>query len=119
MLEADEFLLALDAEVLVGFLQYGIAADSQIDAIELRRLYVMPSHQNHRVGSSLMDVFLAHPDAQSSVMLDVWEHNHGARRFYSRYGFNVVGRQRFDVASGASTSDDLIMVRAQSTPKVE
>ncbi len=45
------------------------------------------------------------------IFLDVWEHNHGARRFYERYGFGVIGQRAFVVESGAATSYDLIMLR--------
>ena len=46
--------------------------------------------------------------------MDVWEHNHGAQRFYSRYGFEVVGSRRFEVASGVQMDLDLVMVRCSS-----
>ena len=47
-------------------------------------------------------------DESARIFLDVWEHNPGARRFYERYGFVVVGDRSFAVASGAETSLDLI-----------
>ncbi len=49
----------------------------------------------------------------AEVYLDVWEHNPGAQRFYRRYGFEVITTRRFEVASGAPTSLDLVMVRRQ------
>ncbi len=48
---------------------------------------------------------------RSAIYLDVWEHNHGAQRFYARHGFEAIGSRRFEVESGADTSLDLIMVR--------
>ena len=45
------------------------------------------------------------------ITLDVWEHNHGAQRFYQRYGFEVIGARAFEVESGEETSLDLIMAR--------
>jgi len=50
-------------------------------------------------------------EGTANIYLDVWEHNHGAQRFYRRYGFEVVGARSFEVESGAPTSLDLVMVR--------
>jgi ribosomal protein S18 acetylase RimI-like enzyme len=63
-----------------------------------------------------MEAALAHPQLKEarSIYLDVWERNHEALRFYRRYGFDVVGAHRFEVASGAPTDLDLIMVRRVS-----
>ena len=54
---------------------------------------------------------IAKEPEQAAIVLDVWEHNPAAQRFYARYGFEVVGARAFVVASGAETSRDLIMVR--------
>jgi len=70
-------------------------------------------------GHSLRDADLAahlrknlSPEKFSRIMdEDVWEHNHGAQRFYRRYGFEVVGTRAFEVESGAATSLDLVMMR--------
>jgi ribosomal protein S18 acetylase RimI-like enzyme len=125
MVEQDQFLLACRnnpvnpgtqvgcSERLVGFLQFGVSTRSDLADCELKRLYVHGSQQGNGIGSSLMDAFLSHPQLASvnRVMLDVWKLNDGARRFYTRYGFKVAGHKPFEVASGADTSDDLIMVR--------
>ena len=50
-------------------------------------------------------------EESARIFLDVWEHNPGARRFYERYGFVVIGDRSYAVASGAETSLDLIMVQ--------
>lgn len=40
-----------------------------------------------------MEAALEHPRLKEAenVFLDVWEHNHGAQRFYRRYRFAVIG----------------------------
>jgi ribosomal protein S18 acetylase RimI-like enzyme len=102
---------------LAGFAQFGTAGpeyapESGRDQ-ELRRLYVLAEVQNQGAGTLLMQAALAHPQMQAAptIYLDVWEHNQGARRFYARHGFEVIGTRQFEVESGAETSLDLVMVR--------
>ena len=119
-IDADVVLLAEMEERAVGFVQFGIVhmmvdGASEQDR-ELRRLYVDPDVQRRGIGRSLMDAAFTHPQlrAAPNVYLDVWEHNHGARRFYERYGFRVIGARRFAVESRTPTDLDLIMVRRSS-----
>lgn len=115
---AEDIVLVAEAgERLVGFVQFGTAgpeyAPESSDDQELRRLYVLGEVQNQGVGAQLMAAALTHPQMQAApgIYLDVWEHNHGAQRFYRRYGFEVIGTRRFEVESDAETSLDLIMMR--------
>jgi ribosomal protein S18 acetylase RimI-like enzyme len=113
----DIVLVAEVDEQLVGFLQCGsntVLCDGfTVPEQEVRRLYVDAALQNQGIGARLMAAALALPDLQeaAAIVLDVWEHNPAAQRFYARYGFEVVGARAFVVASGAETSRDLIMVR--------
>jgi diamine N-acetyltransferase len=113
----DVVLVAEAGGRLVGFVQFGTAGpeyapENDYDQ-ELRRLYVLSEYQNLGAGTLLMQAALAHPlmQAAPAIYLDVWEHNQGARRFYERHGFEVIGTRQFEVESGAETSLDLIMVR--------
>ncbi len=114
MLSADTILVAEQDGRLIGYVQFGKCDLEQANAetdYELRRLYVQREFQNQNIGAQLMNVALEHPRMQNAprIFLDVWEHNHGAQRFYKRFGFQVVGARKFEVASGAETSADLIM----------
>jgi diamine N-acetyltransferase len=107
---------------VVGYVQFG-AVGTLVEAAsaedrEVRRVYVHPDRQRQGIGKRLMDAALGHPELRCArdVYLDVWERNHGALRFYSGYGFEVIGAHRFDVASGAATDPDLIMVRRSPRP---
>ena len=113
----DVVLVAETDGRLVGYVQFGragpeYALESDGDQ-KLRRLYVLNDYQNQGAGTLLMQTALAHPPMQTApaIYLDVWEHNQGARRFYERHGFEVIGTRQFEVESGAETSLDLIMVR--------
>ncbi len=113
----DVILVALAAGEMVGFVQFGAARILQAplsgDDQEIRRLYVLADHQDNGIGRRLMGEAMAHPRLAraGSVCLDVWEHNEGARRFYARLGFEVIGAQPFEVASGEAAGLDLIMAR--------
>lgn len=121
-LDEDVILLAARDDRIIGFIQFGSAkalAESMLDdEQEIRRIYVVSGFQNQGVGKLLMDTAMTHPllNDASNVYLDVWERNLGAQKFYKRYGFNVIGERKFAVASGVSTSSDLIMVRHNGKP---
>lgn len=117
ILEQDTIFLADIDGRLVGFVQFGMAdgypqAYSDRDRA-LRKLYVLGDYQNRGIGRLLMEAALGQMEQEKAdrIFLDVWEHNPGARRFYERYGFRVIGKKQFAVASGTETSLDLIMVR--------
>jgi ribosomal protein S18 acetylase RimI-like enzyme len=120
----DDIVLIGDIDGrVVGYVQFGavgtpVGTESGSDR-EVRRLYVHPDCQRRGIGKRLMDAAFGHPELRSArdVYLDVWERNEGALRFYKRYGFEVIGARRFDVASGAATDPDLIMVRRLSGPR--
>ena len=68
---------------------------------EVHRLYLLPDHQNGGKGARLMEAALDFLDlnGQRPVYLGVWSENHGALRFYERFGFRKVGEHTFQVGS--------------------
>jgi ribosomal protein S18 acetylase RimI-like enzyme len=121
ILRDDIVLVAERAGRLIGYVQFGRCAPGMPaeNACELRRLYVLSDFQNQGTGTQLLRAALAHPQMQNAgeISLDVWERNDGARRLYERFGFRVIGKRKFRVASDAETDFDLIMLR--SAPSVE
>ena len=117
ILEKDVVLLAEVSDCIIGYAQFGAPNDSvEPDRVqELRRLYVRSEYQSKGVGGALMEAVLSHPHMKNAatILLDVWEHNPGAQRFYQRYSFEVIGTRVFKVEFGAETSPDLIMARRQ------
>ena len=115
IIDEDVVLVAEVGNRLIGSVQFGVAPPSSVPntAQEVRRLYVHRDFQHAGVGTSLRDAALRHPRLHeaASISLEVWECNHGAQRFYRRYGFAVLGTRPFAVASGAATSLDFVMVR--------
>lgn len=116
MVEQDTILVAERDGRMIGYVQFGKCEFEQANAetdYELRKLYVLRAFQNQGIGAQLLEAALNDARMKNAprIFLDVWEHNHGAQRFYKRYGFQVVGERKFEVESGAETSADLVMAR--------
>lgn len=68
---------------------------------ELKRLYVSSSQQGGGVGAQLFEQALAWLEREGprTLWISVWSENHGAQRFYSRYGFEMAGEYEFPVGA--------------------
>lgn len=79
--------------------------------IELERIYVDRSQLGSGLGARLMEhcLSVAAEEGRDSIWLGVWERNRRAIGFYERWGFEVVGKQIFQLGSDAQT--DLVMER--------
>lgn len=78
---------------------------------ELKRLYVLASHQNGGWGGKLFDAaerWLLR-DGPRTLWIGVWSENFGAQRFYARHGFEKVGGYKFPV--GGTLDDEFILRR--------
>jgi diamine N-acetyltransferase len=110
-------LLATDSATgeLAGYLHIAAAERPACvtgDApVELKRLYVDPSHHRKGIGKKLLDEGLARAKAAGArtVWLGVWERNFTAQAFYTREGFVRVGDHPFVL--GSDTQTDWIMQR--------
>ena len=67
--------------------------------MELKQLYAASSATGSGVGSALMDWAMAALVAAGAdeVQLSVYSGNHGAQRFYQRYGFEKIADVTFQV----------------------
>ncbi|MDO9086056.1 MAG: GNAT family N-acetyltransferase [Anaerolineaceae bacterium] len=116
ILQKDIVILAETTEKMVGFIQFGITGNFDENKADrnwaIQRLYVLNDFQQQGIGGLLMQAALDEMKHQkvTRIYLDVWEKNPGAIRFYQRYGFKVIQKRDFVVASGKQTSQDLIMV---------
>lgn len=66
---------------------------------ELKRLYVLASHQGGGWGSRLFkeaEAWLLRAGPRT-LWIGVWSENFGAQRFYARFGFDCVGTYEFPV----------------------
>src|SRR5688572_13099673 len=74
-------------------------ADVQPGDGELKRLYLLGSAQGTGTGTRMFEQALAwlERDGPRRLWISVWSENHGAQRFYGRYGFEKAGEYEFIV----------------------
>ena len=106
------FRIAEDDSEAAGFIKLGplsLPVEPKGRAIELRQLYVRKEWHGTGVAKELTDWFLTEARSRGAdeIYLTVYTDNHRARRFYERYGFEVVGPYTFMV--GEQADEDLIM----------
>lgn len=87
-----------------GYAEYSDAAKP----MALGQLYCDPNRLGEGIGAALMDWALAFARAHDhdTVQLSVWSENHGAQRFYQRYGFAKIADIHFMV--GAQVDDEFL-----------
>jgi len=95
--------LAEDDGEPVGYAMAGPSglphADVGPDDGELKRLYVRADAQGGGTGAKLFEQALAWLEREGprQLWISVWSENHGAQRFYARYGFAFAGEYAFIV----------------------
>jgi ribosomal protein S18 acetylase RimI-like enzyme len=109
---AHDRVLVCEADgALLGYIQLCAVPGG----VEISRVYVAPDRQGQGIGSRLLGTALDLPEARDAptVWIEVWEHNHGARRLYERFGFIATGERGpdFVTASGEISPGDLILIR--------
>ena len=108
------WLLERDGEA-VGHLFAGPCGLPHPDAREadgeIKRLYILRHSHNGGWGAKLMDAAMAWllRDGPRTLWVGVWSENHGAQRFYARYGFTKAGEYLFPV--GATRDHEFIFRR--------
>jgi len=104
--------VAEDSDEILGFVELApkkLPYDTQAPALELRRLYLKHSAHGRGIADELMRWALREAAARGAqeLILSVFVDNHRARRFYERYGFEVVGK--YDFMVGSHADEDLIL----------
>jgi GNAT superfamily N-acetyltransferase len=81
-------------------------------AIELKQIYVLAPWHGAGIARELMDwaIATARDRGAPELYLSVFDHNHRAKRFYARYGFEDVGGCIFRV--GEQLDEDRMWRRA-------
>ncbi|WP_116810514.1 GNAT family N-acetyltransferase [Steroidobacter cummioxidans] len=99
----------------IGFIAVGACKlpveNLEAQAGEIQQLYVLAEFHNLRLGRRLMDLGLEWLNSQgrAPLYIGVWSQNHGAQRFYGRYGFSKVGEYGFPV--GNTVDEEFILKR--------
>jgi len=103
------FLLAYLDTALVGYtrlLEHEPPPEMGLGpAIEIVRLYAEQSAIGKGVGSALMQaaIDLGREKGKQWIWLGVWEHNHRAIAFYTKWGFEKFGHHPFILGSDTQT----------------
>lgn len=76
--------------------------------VELKQLYTAPGNTGRGIGAALMSKVIeaARAEGGDEIQLSVWQGNHGAQRFYARYGFERIADVHFQV--GSQTDDEYL-----------
>ena len=79
--------------------------------IKLERIYLLRQYYGCGVGDALMEISLAEFRSRGyqAVWLSSWELNERANAFYKKWGFKIVGNQKFTV--GGDVQNDFILSR--------
>jgi GNAT superfamily N-acetyltransferase len=92
----------LDDGVLVGISTWvprPLAAEPELDAVQLRGMATAPSHEGRGVGAALLAAGCDH--ARTTAIELVWANaRDSALTFYARHGFVVAGQGFVDAATG-------------------
>ena len=97
---------------LVGFIELApkkLPHETEAPALELRRLYLRGNVHGLGIADALMKWVLSEAARRGAqeLVLSVFVENHRARRFYERYGFEIVGK--YDFMVGTQADEDLIL----------
>ena len=107
--------LVESAQAVVGYASVGPCdlphPNVQPTSLELKRFYLLKTHQSGGVGGRLWAELMAWMLAQSppDLWIGVWSQNLGAQRFYQRHGFAKVGEYGFHV--GKTVDQEFILRR--------
>jgi ribosomal protein S18 acetylase RimI-like enzyme len=105
--EGNIFLVALAEDEIVGYVRMRESENpaelGEADAIEIARIYT--TQQSKGVGQALIqECFkIAGEKRKKIVWLGVWEHNHRAISFYTRWGFEKFGEHVFMLGDDVQT----------------
>lgn len=106
-------VVAYEGAELVGFLdccQLGLPLPQpEAGALEISRLYLDESQKGTGLAQKLMEMALewARAKGAPAIYLGVWSQNERAKRFYAKFGFEIVGAYHFKV--GKTLDDERIM----------
>ena len=110
------FRLAELDGMLAGYCKFGVKGSWPEHArgertVELKQLYTDPDLTGQGIGAALMDWAMEEANARGAdeMQLSVWSGNHGAQKFYARYGFSKVADITFLV--GEHVDEEFLFAR--------
>jgi ribosomal protein S18 acetylase RimI-like enzyme len=111
----NTLLLAMLGDAPAGYVKLSVRTQPAeligTSNIQIERLYVLKQYQEQKIGANLMSYCMSYAikNGFDVLWLAVWVHNEKAIAFYERWGFEVFGKQIFQL--GRDAQDDLLMKR--------
>ena len=119
----NRVMLAEAEGSLVGYCVMRLDSDyarhsDATDAMALQQLYTDPARTGQGIGDALARWALgeARERGKDAVQLSVWSENHGAQRFYARYGFAKIADISFWV--GRHRDDEFLLELRLRSPEI-
>ncbi len=107
--QLNTFILATEDEEIIGYAKMNdsLKSESRVlqNPIEIERIYAVKMAIGKGVGSALMKhcIDIAIQKRKATIWLGVWEHNHRAIDFYTKWGFEKFGQHVFEVGDDPQT----------------
>ncbi len=99
--EHSSFYFLLVNDKVAGYMKLNVLSAqtdiTDLDSIELERIYILAAYQGYGYGRMLLDKALSigREYDKAYIWLGVWENNHKARSFYDKYHFYKIGQHTF------------------------
>lgn len=114
----SRFFFLMVSDEVAGYLKINVG-DAQTEhlkenALEVERIYLLPSFQHKGLGNVLLDYAedTARKEGYDYMWLGVYEKNINAQHFYKHHGFEKVSEHTFQVGSDPQT-DWLLLKKLQ------
>ncbi len=111
----SEFFFVMYNKKVIGYLKINEGPaqteDNFDDAIEVERIYILPSFQGMKIGEELINkaINIAKRKDKKLIWLGVWDQNKNAIRFYQKHGFKAFNTHNFMLGNDEQT--DVLMRR--------
>jgi GNAT superfamily N-acetyltransferase len=100
-----QFLIAELNEDPVGFASYS-AINEQEGIFKLHKLYVLPEFHGKGLGKAILDFIAEEILAHGATRLYLnMNRQNKARRFYEKYGFNIIKEEDVDIGNNYFMND--------------
>lgn len=109
----SEFYFALSNNIIAGYLKINFGGSqtelTDLNAVEIERIYVLKDHHSKGLGQSLLETAIYRAKAANApyIWLGVWEENINAIRFYRKNGFVWFAKHIFRLGDDEQT--DILM----------
>ncbi|WP_195806632.1 GNAT family N-acetyltransferase [Winogradskyella helgolandensis] len=86
---------------------------TELDITKLDRIYLLKEYYGQNLGSELFDfnIHLSKKQNQKGIWLAVWVDNQRAISFYTKIGFQIVGKYNFKISETRSNPNHIMFLK--------